>query len=137
MRAIALALLIAIAAGCGESPDGDNRREVEKPARYSPLAPVSAMDDATRIEALPAMRVIHQAIQMTLTRGASLASLAAELQGHLDAAKLARIGLNENSLVGSFYEPGDYHLAFAGTRLTITARNPGERGYVTQDFALR
>lgn len=138
MRHACMALLVLLAACDGGSP-ADNRREVEKQQRGHDLAPTFALDEALQAEGTAMAGVLVYRMQTVLLQkyGGDKAKLAADLQGPLDDAKLAKLGTSATEFQGKNYAATDYSLSFSGDSVTITASKPGTRGFISEAFQLR
>jgi hypothetical protein len=124
-----------LVAACGS--EADNRREIEKDARQHDYAPVSAIDDAVRVEATTAAATIYQRIQLTAVRESNTGAFYSSMNGGVNASKLAKIGITESELKGRYYVATDYTISISGNKLVITASKPGTRGYNSEEFILR
>jgi hypothetical protein len=126
--------MLVVACGGGEA---DDTREVERPARTHGVFPIEATDDALRTEATTAMGVIYRRIQQVLITEQDREALFRDLEGPLNDAALRRLGVDAGTLTGTWYKPSDYRLQFSGNELTITAGQPGSRGYKQSSYPLR
>lgn len=126
-------------AACGDD-DADNRaRFVEQDKLYAPGVPLDAVDESVQTEAVAgSMRTIAQQLKLKLAAdyAGDTARLSKDFSGPMNAAKLTKLGLTEQSLTGSFYKPTDFDLSFSGRTVTITALSPGKRGYTKQDYSI-
>lgn len=135
MRFAVLAIALLIAA-CGDEPV-DDRREVEKPARQHDFAPMYAIDEALRTEAMAMFATLNRQIMLAATRQGDRAAFYRSLEGPLTAAKLETIGMTESNLKGTHYVASDYAISIAGNEMTITAAKPGTRGHTSGAYPLR
>lgn len=135
--ALCLLMLLAGCGGANEAPD--NTRVVDRPALHSDIAPVYAVDEAVRSEAMVAARTLMGQMQAALIRtyGGDTAKLAADVQGQLTPAKLQKLGISEGELAGKHYRASDYQISFAGKQVTIEAGAAGTRGHIRETFNLR
>jgi hypothetical protein len=134
-----IALLLALfPAACGGGEE-DNRRFVERPTVEAPGVPLRHVDEAVQTEAvIGSMRTISQQLKLKLATDYSgdFGRLSRDFSGAMDGGKLAKLGLTEQQLTGSFYRPSDFNLSFSGRSVTITALSPGQRGYTQQEFII-
>lgn len=135
MRAAVLALALMLTA-CGSETEPEPQREVEKRERHHDLAPMYAIDEALRTEAMAMFATLNRQITLAAARGDS-AALYRALEGRLDATKLEMISMNEAQLKGTHYQASDYTINIAGNQMTITASKPGTRGHTSAAYTLR
>lgn len=133
MKLAMLILLPLMVAACGGgAANQDNRRAVERCGAHDPY--MRNVDESRRTEAQAAAGVIHRQVRYAAVKAGNPRGLYDSLQGHLDAGKLAKIGMTEGDLKGSNYEAGDYKLSFYGKKLTIEAVKPGQAGYTAGEY---
>lgn len=131
---VALALGAALAA-CGDNAAPDNTREIHKDIRPDSGIPFQALDQALQQEGVIAARAIVGRLKYWLLTH-DKAKLASEFGGAMTPAKLAKLGITEAELKGTYYIATDYTLSFSGSTVTISASKAGTRGYVSEAFML-
>jgi len=134
---VMLTVALLLSAGCGGGNEPDDRREVEKPARSHGVFPIEATDEALRTEADVAMATINRQLQLKLATASNRDALLQDVAGPLNERSLSALGLTAGSLSGTWYQASDYHLAFSGGEVVITAGQPGSRGYKQARYPLR
>lgn len=123
--------LLLCACGAG-SNSADNTRAVEREGAHDPY--MRNVDESRRTEAQAAAGVIHRQVRYAAVKAGNPKGLYDSLQGHLDAGKLAKIGMSESDLQGSNYVASDYKLSFYGKKMTIEAVKPGQAGYTAGEY---
>ncbi|MCG3184187.1 MAG: hypothetical protein ICCCNLDF_02299 [Planctomycetes bacterium] len=141
MKRLLIVLTCALClAACGDdSAAGNGKRIVEQDKLHAPGIPLDAVDESVQTEAVAgSMRTIAQQLKLKLAvdYNGDLARLSKDFSGPMNATKLTKLGLTEQTLTGSFYKPTDFNLSFSGKTVTITALSPGTRGYTKQDYSI-
>jgi hypothetical protein len=126
------ACVVALAiASCGDDTTGNQTRFVDQQkVPCNPIVPIRHADEAVQTEAMMAMSKISRQVNFAAATAADKAALYRSLSGSLDAAKLAKIGLSESDLKGSYYKASDYSIVIVGNQMTISAAQIGTRGRV-------
>ena len=132
MKRLLIVLTCALClAACGDdSAAGNGKRIVEQDRLDNPIVPLEHVDSAVQTEAMVAMSKISQRVNLTAATSGDKAALYRSLSGKLDATKLAKIGLSESDLKGTYYKASDYSIVIVGNQMTISAAQIGTRGRV-------
>lgn len=133
-----LCALALVLAACGNESESANTRFVDQKTFDTPIPALRAPDQAVQTEAMGHMNTIYRQVAAKAIAAPDKQAFYQSLNGTLDAGKLAKLGLTEASLTGSYYRPSDYTLSISGNTLTISAAQTGTRGRVDpQTFQLR
>lgn len=128
-----LGCVVALAvAGCGDDDAAGNQTRFvdQRQAPDNPIIPIRSADEAVQTEAIGHMNLIYQRVKFSAATSGDAAGLYRSISGKLDGAKLAKIGLSEADLQGSYYKASDYTVAIVGKEMTISAAQIGTRGRV-------
>ncbi len=131
-----LLVTLPMLAGCGDNKPADNTRTVEQHQGTDPY--LRNVDEARRTEATTASHAIWQRVRISAisvqAKGGDMKSFYASLNGQLNAAKLAKIGVTEAELRGTHYVATDYKISCYGKKMTVEAVKPNTKGYVSQEY---
>lgn len=128
-------MILPMVAACGDNT-ADNTRTVEQHQSTDPY--LRNVDEARRTEATTASHAIWQRVRISAisaqAKGGDMKSFYASLNGQLNAAKLAKIGITEAELRGTHYVATDYKISCYGKKMTVEAVKPNTKGYVSQEY---
>lgn len=131
MKRLLILLTCALCvAACGDDAPDNRPRIVEQDRLDNPIVPIQHVDSAVQTEAMMAMSMIAQRVNLAAATSGDKSALYRSLSGKLDSGKLAKIGLSESDLKGTYYKASDYSIVIVGNQMTISAAQIGSRGRI-------
>lgn len=131
MKRLLILLTCALCvAACGDDAPDNRPRIVEQDRLDNPIVPIKHVDSAVQTEAMMAMSMIAQRVNLAAATSGDKSALYRSLSGKLDSGKLAKIGLSESDLKGTYYKASDYSIVIVGNQMTISAAQIGSRGRI-------